>query len=307
MLARSLNKMKKVTAAVPPLHACRGFVQRQHFGSTSFLREPNTTMTVERLWPVFFGKDHSLFCSDDKNVQRLQQYSADLVHSFNPNAWDFVRISRELVTHVLFDEHLPRSAGERCLNTLNNAVLFDQALRKMFYASHGLVHGVHHNSSGIAAHSARTMDMSLLLRMTAFVGGILLPNMQTVCVNPRKLSVHQCAPVDWVSAGLHRVNVDPDATPYMSDVLATARANGTVIGLFVDDLPAMYKEEHRDHWAQLHGFVANPTPKFTFVSGASSVLPFIVRGSNHAAIRELTNVQVPFDKLVGNLELEYLN
>lgn len=304
MLARSLNKMKKVN--VSPAHARLRFLQRQHFfGSTSFVREPNTTTT--QLRPVFFGKDPKFACTD-KNVQRLQQYSADLVRSFNPNAWDFVRISRELVLHDLVDEHLlPRSDVEKCLDTLNNAVLFDQALRKMFYASHALVHKVHHNSTGIAAHSARSADMSYLLRLTAFVGGILLPNMQSVYVNPRNLSVNQCIPVDWVSAGLRRVNVYPDNTPDMSAVLATAHANETAIGLFVDDLPAMYTEEHRDHWAQLHGFVANQTPKFTFVSGASSVLPFLVRGSNHAAIRELTDVQVPFDKLVGNLELEYLN
>ena len=171
-----------------------------------------------------------------------------------------------------------------------NYDLFSECLRSMFSSARNALHSSERNEnfSGLAVSGMRGTGKSVLLQTLAVLGGLLLPNAQTVYVNAQSLPTSRCL-LEYLQSSLDAIGVvegndEDDGNVDMSSVIAQASRRECALFLMIDELPELYTKDYEADWRDLCSFLTSTGPSFAFVSGSSSALPAVVRNRSEAEI-----------------------
>jgi hypothetical protein len=178
--------------------------------------------------------------------------------------------------------------------TSPNYTFIQKCLGRMCWTAHAAHHGqARENFSGFAV-SRFGVGKSTFIKTAAVLGGVFLPNMQTIYMAAAKADHDVLA---WVRSALSEVDILGNAVRTMDGAVQAAKRNNCAIGLFVDELPELYHVGGRKAWDDLDSFVTTTVPTFAVVTGPSSILPALVKKDRLDVIIARTGVNPPFAML----------
>lgn len=253
----------------------------------------------ENMELAWFGKTRGDKECMDASVLACQAEVNKLLMAKDVDDTGFERIAVKLLRHLeTLDGHRFGVAPFLAFNGPKspNYDLQRQVYRRLFVTAHSAHHGkVRENYSGFAVAGRLGVGKTdTLLRPAALVGGLLLPNVQTLSLDLSTVKERQDV-TKWSQRALAEVGIETSAT--MNSVVNAANMKRCALALFLDEVPELYASQNERAWCDINTFVKTTIPTFAVVTGSSSMLPMLVCAAPVKQIKELFDMDRVFPML----------
>ncbi len=241
---------------------------------------------------AFYGKVRGDVDAMDDDIRSMQLKVRELLTGRDGCAQQkFATIAFELLHHLesLPEDHrlaMPPYLAYNGSKSPNYALL-QTVLKRLFWTARAAHTRVERETfSGFAVHGRLGVGKTwTLLRPTAMVGGLLLPNVQTLFLDFSGDKARQDV-TEWSRQALAEVGVGIGTALTMNGVIDAMQQKGCALALFLDEVPELYSQQNEKAWSDINLFVKTSMPTFTVVSGSSSILPTLVRAEPVWQIKE---------------------